>query len=295
MATILRDPLVVDNIVEQDLLSPADESLARSNYEAGKLVLLRGVSFDLDYAFLGALDFDVPGPPEVLRKIKKFDGDKVENLDPVSTSPIDQFVFREVFASDAGRLNHYKQQVASGNRQVEALYQRIFPNYRRQRAVYTWRFTRTIYENLHWDNFGIPEIFQQVRIFTNIARSPRLWRTSHSAGDYAETIYERSRLAQFADRLGDDLVRYMNDKVLGGMQAPCLERLPKHHIAFEQGDVWLCETRIVSHQIYHGEKAFATMFFSDPETMDRPELGFDARMRELHRRHHQAAEPAIAG
>jgi hypothetical protein len=294
MAIIVRDPLVADHIVERDLQSAQDCAEVRRLYEEGYLVLLRGQRFDLDYDFLNSLDFDVDGPEELLRKLKKYGGDKVVALTPTSENSLDQFVFQRVFGSDAGRLSYFQEQVRSGDVQSDALYARIFPNYENTRRVYTWRFTSTMFENLHWDNFGIPEPFHQVRIFTNIASSPRLWRTSHRIDDFADSIYDEWKLGEYAGRMGDDLNRFINKAVLGGMKTPCLDRQPKNHIAFAQGDVWLCETRIVAHQIYHGEKAFAAMYFSTPQSMDQPELTFDARIAGLHQRHgytHEANQP----
>lgn len=282
MATIIRDPLVEDHILDLAVESDGDCAEVRRRYEEGYLILLRDVRFDLDFGFLNSLDFDVDGPPEFLRKIKKYGGDKIAALDAASTSPLDQFVFRSVFDGDVGKLIYFKEQVDSGNSQSDALYARLFPRYVPTRRVHTWRLTSTKFENLHWDNFGIPEPFQQVRIFTNIASSPRLWRTSHRIDQFAASVYQERCLADFAGKIGDDLNRFLNKAALGGMKTPCLDRMPKHHIAFEQGEVWLCETRIVSHQIYHGERAFAAMYFSDPQTMDRPELTFDARIANLH-------------
>lgn len=282
MATIVRDPLVEDHIIELGADTDEERAEVRRHYEEGNLVLLRGVRFDLDFQFLNGLNFDVEGPPEFLRKIKKYGGEKIASLDAASASPLDQFVFQEVFDRDPGKLSYFQEQVREGNSQSDALYAQIFPNYIATRRVHTWRFTSTMFENLHWDNFGIPEIFQQVRIFTNIAASPRLWRTSHRIDHFAAAVYEQHGLADFADKMGDDLNRFVNKAALGGMKAPCLDRMPKHHIAFDQGEVWLCETRIVCHQIYHGERAFAAMYFSDPQTMDRPELAFDDRVARLH-------------
>lgn len=297
MATIIRDPQVEDNIVEMDVATAEDRAEIRQRYEAGQLILLRDFRYDLDFKFLDDLSFDVEGPPEYLRKLKKYGGDKIAQLSPTSTNPLDQFVFAAVFGSDAGRLAYYQAQVSSGNAQCDALYASIFPDYRTTRALYTWRFTSTKYENLHWDNFGIPEIFQQVRIFTNIAKSPRLWMTSHNIAKYADSIYDKFGLQAFANRMADDLNRHVNTAALGGMKAPCMDRLPKHHLAFEQGDVWLCETRIVCHQIYHGEKAFASMYFSEPESMDKPELGFDTLIAGLHARHLSgtSVQPMVPG
>jgi hypothetical protein len=282
MTMIIRDPLVEDYILELGVQNEDQCAEVRRCYEAGHLILLRNVRFDLDYPFLNSLNFNVDGPPEFLRKIKKYGGDKIAALNADSAAPLDRFVFEQVFKSDAAKVAYYKEQVNSGHEQCDALYRKIFPNYHTTRRVKTWRFTPTIYENLHWDNFGIPEIFHQVRIFANIAASPRLWRTSHRIDHYAASVYDEYGLAAFADKFGDDLVRHLNSAALGGMKGACLERLPKHHIAFNQGDVWLCETRVVCHQIYHGERAFATMYFSDPKTMDRPELVFDARIARLH-------------
>jgi hypothetical protein len=289
VATIIRDPLVADHIIELGIESDAACAEVRRHYEEGNLVLLRGARFDLDFGFLSSLNFDVEGPPEIMRKLKKYGGERILTLDPSSSGALDQFVFRTIFAGDTGKLAHFQDQVRSGDAQSDAFYAKLFPNYVNTRAVYTWRFTSTKFENLHWDNFGIPEPFQQVRIFTNIASSPRLWRTSHRIEDFAASIYRDAKLNQFAGKIGDELNYFINNSVLGGMNTPCLDRLPKHHIAFEQGDVWLCETRIVAHQIYHGEKAFAAMYFSEPESMDRPELAFDARIARLHESHGSAA------
>jgi hypothetical protein len=281
MAKIVRDPLLADYIVERRLETESDYAEVRRLYEEGYLVLLNGIRFELDYAFLSSLDFDVEGPSEIMQRVKKYSGEKILALSPKSTSPLDQFVFRNIFGSDTGKLRYFQEQVQSGNAQSDALYARLFPNYVTTRAMYTWRFTETMYEDLHWDVFGIEEPFHQVRIFTNLASSPRLWRISHRSDEFAERIYRDAGLQRFAGKKGDDLLRAMNKTALRA-KTPCLDRQPKHHLAFAQGDVWVCETRIVAHQIYHGERAFAAMYFSEAASMDRPELALEARLNRVH-------------
>jgi hypothetical protein len=226
--------------------------------------------------------------------VKKLTGRKFLGLSPTASGPVESFVFEKIFGSDAGKLAYFQEQVKSGNAQSDALYARLFPKYVPTRAVHTWRFTETMYENLHWDVFGIPEPFHQVRIFTNIATSPRLWRVSHRIDEFAQNIYDQWDLSRFAGANGDDLIRFVNKEVLLG-KTPCFDRQPKHHIAFKQGDVWICETRLLSHQIYHGERAFAAMYFSDPEGMYRPDLGFDVRIHRLHERRGHIAKLGSAG
>jgi hypothetical protein len=293
MAKVVRDPLVADYFVERDVQSEADCAVVRRLYEEGYLVLLQGVKFDLDYAFLNSLDFDVEGPADIMQRVKKYGAHKILALSPENTGPLDQFVFQTIFGSDAGKLSYFQEQVRSGNAQSDALYGRLFPNYVSTRSMYTWRFTETMYEDLHWDVFGIDEPFHQVRIFTNLAASPRLWRISHRSDEFAERIYREAGLDRFAGSKGDDLLRAMNKSALGA-KTPCMDRQPKHHIAFAQGDVWVCETRVVAHQIYHGERAFAAMYFSEAATMDRPELALEARLNRVHEKFASAAGTRVA-
>ena len=290
MTRIIRDPLVFDNICEVDISLEGGADEARKQYEAGFLVLLRGRKLELDYDFLNSLNFNFEAPEPVLRKVKKYGGSKILGLKTDSSDPIDRAIFNNVFHQDGEILARFQEQVRTGNDQIVEIYKSVFPAYSDHRRVFTWRFTETLFENIHWDNFHIPEEFHQVRIFSNIDRSPRIWRISHRVDSYAESVYETQSLSRFAGQSGDDLVIHLNNEVLGGMTTPCMDRLPKHHVAFDQGDIWICETRIVSHQIYSGQRAVATMFFVDPATMDSPQSGFDERIRRLHERRRHASE-----
>ena len=52
----------------------------------------------------------------------------------------------------------------------------------------------------------------------------------------------------------------------------------RHVVEFTQGDVWLCETRINSHQILSGRRLVATDFYVDPSSMLDPEQRVEARV-----------------
>lgn len=282
MATIIRNPAVADSIVEIDLCDADGVDRARAAYENGDLVLLRNQRFDLDYAFLNSLNFDAQGPPEILRKIKKYTHENILALTPQSTGDVDRFVFANVFHSDSGRLATFQAQVRSGNKQVDDLYKRIFPSYRLQKAIYTWRFTDTLFENLHWDNFHTDQDFHQVRIFANVDSAPRIWRISHKIEEYAKRVYDQKGLARWRAETPDQFNFRINNKILGGMERPLMDGLDLHHLAFEQGDIWLAETRIASHQIYSGRRAIASMYYIDPASMDDPEQRFNRRIERLH-------------
>ncbi len=282
MAVIVRNPAVDDHIREVAVDTDDGVSRARKFYEDGDIVLLKSVRLNLDYEFLNKLDFDCDGPPEVLRKVKKFTDRKVLDLDPLSGNEIDKFVYEQVFRSDPGQLRAFKEQVQSGNAQIEAIYRRLFPRYRTTKQVNTWRFTTTLFENLHWDNFHSEDDFHQVRIFANIDAAPRIWRVSHKIDAFARRAYAAKKLGVWRDATPDQFNFRVNNNILGGMERRLMDGLDLHHIAFEQGDVWLAETRIASHQIYAGRKAIASMFYVDPSTMDEPEKRFNRRIERLH-------------
>lgn len=282
MTKIVKNPDLNNPVREVSLASPGAEAQVRRLYEEGDLVILRDFRFDLDYRFLCSIDFNVDGPPEVMRKIKKFPMQRLEALDADAPGPLERFIFERVFDSDRGRLDCFREQVRSGDRQMQALFRRLFPGYADFKSIYSWRFTETMYENLHWDNFGTTDDFHQVRIFVNIDDRPRLWRISEDIESFARRSYADANLAHLRDDSADRLAYVLNNKVLGGLAHACLDQMPKHHLGFEQGEVWLCETRLVSHQIYSGYRAYAAMFYIDPASMDDPSRRFNERIRRLH-------------
>jgi len=62
-----------------------------------------------------------------------------------------------------------------------------------------------------------------------------------------------------------------------------MENLPKHKIAFDPGEVWLGESRIISHQIFYGESAMVYMWFVRSASMVNGDNRFNLRVEELHR------------
>ena len=62
-----------------------------------------------------------------------------------------------------------------------------------------------------------------------------------------------------------------------------MENEPRHRIAFDPGEVWLGESRLISHQIYYGEAAMVYMWFVQPASMANADSRFNQRISELHR------------
>jgi hypothetical protein len=60
--------------------------------------------------------------------------------------------------------------------------------------------------------------------------------------------------------------------------------MARHIVHFAPGDVWLCETRLNSHEIYSGHRLVATDFYVDPAWMQNPGLRVDAQVEQCLRR-----------
>jgi hypothetical protein len=61
-----------------------------------------------------------------------------------------------------------------------------------------------------------------------------------------------------------------------------MEHLPKHKIAFEPGEVWSGESRLISHQIFYGEAAMVFMWFMEVSNMVNPQNRFNERVAAVH-------------
>jgi hypothetical protein len=71
-----------------------------------------------------------------------------------------------------------------------------------------------------------------------------------------------------------------------------MDEEPRHRIAFEPGEVWLGESRLLSHQIYYGEAAMVYMWFVEASSMANPDNRFNERVEALHREMLAAAKAA---
>jgi hypothetical protein len=111
---------------------------------------------------------------------------------------------------------------------------------------------------------------------------PRIWHTSHNFVTYARHLYREHNLGRFAGKDPNELVNYLCGDILGGTANACRDSLPRHVMAFEPGEVWFGESRMISHQIFYGERAMVYMFFVRPDGMLSPSTRFNHQVEALH-------------
>jgi hypothetical protein len=136
----------------------------------------------------------------------------------------------------------------------------------RERSGQNWRFTNTLFENMHYDLFYEPNQMY-IRAFANLSDKPRIWRTSYNLDQLptapkGNTVRELLEDATYGN-YGSTADGQTN--VDEGAEFPFIELL------FEPGDVWFAHSQLVSHQIITGDKMVSFSVPVKEEWMKHPE------------------------
>ncbi len=301
MAKIERHPGVEDYIHELTLADIAARNGIADIFEEGQMIILKDFRLNFDFAALASLNKSIDEVEDVrLRKtLKKMKGTSFfEGEPPVVKSdrllfadPVRQAIFDVICRGDRALFEQASSELKKAHEDVLRIFAICFPEYEPFRFIPSVRLTQTLFENLHWDNHSIDDDFHQARIFANLDSRPRIWHTSHRFPEMVRRLYREHRLEQFAGQDPNLMLDYVNGDVLGGTRNIWMENLPKHRIAFDPGEVWLGESRLISHQIYYGESAMVYMWFIRASGMANDANRFNQRMAALHDSFATVAEP----
>jgi hypothetical protein len=258
MARIFRHPDVEDyfHVLDAGQEAAALARAAAELYEAGQIFILKGQAIDFDKEFLASLEFD----EQTTKKFKSIHFLKqFKQLGFLSSGAgAYEEMLRDTFRGDKKRMNYFAEQVRGINGQVDAVVSRLFPSYRIERPSITWRLNETINENLHVDVYNEDIPGHHLRLFVNLDVVPRIWHTSHTLEYLLKNhlhLLDREFLRNGTPgRICHDL----NFAVFKGFKEAGREGQPKHIVFFDPGEVWVVDSRKVSHQIFFGRKALST-------------------------------------
>lgn len=295
MALIERHPKVKDYILELSLGEIEARGGVADLVEQGRIVLIKDFRLDFDFELLTRLAKTLDGVEDdaTRRRLKKLEAIHFfEGEPPVAgrrgslkfKNPLRQALFDVICRGDRDLFERAARGLKVAHDTALRVFECAFPGYDAYRLVPSLRLTRTMFENLHWDNHSIDDDFHQARVFANLDVRPRIWHVSHRFPDIMRLLYDKHDLKRFAGRDPNELIDYITDKVLGGMDRKWLDRLPRHKIAFEPGEMWLGESRLVSHQIYYGEAALVYMWFVRTQSMANPDNRFNLQVERMHQK-----------
>lgn len=293
MALIERHPEVEDYFREMSLPEIEARGGVADLVEDGEMVIIKDFRLDFDFHILERLNKSIAGveDPAIRKSLKKLEATNFfEGEAPVERKG--RLIFRDrlrqalVDVLCRGDSELFKQAAATMRRAHEEalrIFGVAFPHYEPFRLVASLRLTRTLFENMHWDDHAIDDDFHQARVFANLDTRPRIWHVSHRFPEMMRRLYVDHDLGRFAGKDPNVMLGYINGEILGGTQRKWMESLPKHRLAFDPGEVWLGESRLISHQIYYGEAAMVYMWFIRASQMSDSSRRFNARVDEVHK------------
>jgi hypothetical protein len=292
MALIELHPEVDNYILQLSLQEISARGGVADLVENGNIVIIRDFRVDLGGGIFDHLARSTGAieDPAIRRHLKKlesttfFEGERprrrwrrTEFHDPVK-----QALFTTLCKGDAVLFERAAAALRAAHEDALRAYETCFAGYRSNRLVPSVRLTRTLFENLHWDEHWIEGDFHTARVFANLDSRPRIWHLSHRFPDMMKRMYREHRLERFAGKDPNELLSYINSNVLGGLSDKWKDDLPRHRIAFEPGEVWVGESRLVSHQIYYGEAALVYMWLVDAKSMVNEGNRFNAQVERVH-------------
>ncbi len=279
MAHVKLDPLLADPFVRMNAedASRSAHDFSRElvdAYEAGRVILLEDAPFHPDIELLSR--FRLPAEPRFKKLSDTF------FLRPALHRREVRRAFREMFSSWSDYFA-FRREVARLRREIRKFIFQSFSGYRFSKENISWRFTPSGGEHMHLDFFHSGEDIQYVRMFINVDVQPRLWNVSASLMELADRFYETAALGRFRDRSADALIECLTKIVFGWKDNPGDDRQPRHEVVLEPGDVWLCDSRKVSHQLVRGNRLVSAKFRALPSSMRDPTLRVEAQLARLHR------------
>ncbi len=302
MAVIERHPELEDYFVELTLPEISSRGGISDIFEEGRLVLLKDYRLEFDFGALTRLSKSTEAVEDrdLRRKLKKLTAPHFfEGEQPVKqkgqllfADPIRQAIYDILCRGDRIVFERAAKALKQAHDEFLRIFAICFPEYEPFRLVPSVRLTRTLFENLHWDNHSIDEDFHQARIFANLDVRPRLWNVGCSFPKWVREFYEDHDLGRFAGKDPNQMLAYVTGEVLGGTGNTWMDNEPRHRIAFDPGEVWLGESRFISHQIYYGEAAMVYMWFVKPGSMANPSNRFNEQVEKIHRQ--MRASAAVA-
>jgi len=282
MTHLYLHPEVEDYFVEYDFRQVQDglETRIAEDYNSEKIILLRNLKFDADLVFLRSVAFTQKW------KWKKLSLSTFESV-PVESQrehpEIIEFV-KDVFAGDWERFSYFFEQVRLVNSQIRSALGALFSGYGFSRRDIIWRFAETRVENLHFDTDRNCDNLELIRLYVNLDDVPRIWYTAGTFTSISNEWYRKLDLQRFRTEPHDRILKELTVKVFGDWYSRGRDKVPRHLVLFEPGDVWLSDGRLVAHQVLYGRRVVSTLFVAPSDAVPNPRMTFAHKVSELHQR-----------
>ena len=200
------------------IVDPPDSDVA-GLFDAGELIVFKSVRLSHFKALSELPVHEV----EVQKKLKS------KNALPEIKDFHDRHPLR-VWTSSLGRALEIQAMLRETEEEIRGLMQRWFPEKKYGPEMHSWRYTLTKDEPLHFDVYAERVVSSVIRLFVNLDTEPRIWDVGTVALSKDSGVYDPGYRARIDDS-------------------------PVQRVSFDPGDVWLVDSRRVSHAIIYGRRA----------------------------------------
>lgn len=238
-------------------------------FEQGGMVLVDDFPLQYDSDFLARINLAAGQE----HRVKKAKGKSL--LAPLVPETYETHVLSCFFPGNILQATYFQQQVRWVSAQLAQLVETLFPGYRvLDSQAYSWRFSLTIDEELHYDSYGQnDDEHVRLRVFYNLDERPRLWAV---AGAVDQTLRAWSGRVRREPRLRDMAPNQVNNWINTGL--PCAE-IPRSYVAFAPRTLWIVDSQKIGHQILYGRRLLAYTYTIDYASVRFPEARFQEVVR----------------
>lgn len=275
MAQLFVNPNLPNYFV--DAPEVTSEASARSfvtPYENAKVITFSGLKVAIDHDFWSRLDTDR------YQNLKKFSA-LVDTADHCNVSQHTRnLIAQGVDEQMACALSDQFRAIYAA---LIPIYRAVFPEYSFDKQKVVWRLNTIMNENMHVDTYKEENEQHFARMFVNLDTQPRIWQTSWPIDDLMQRLDGRLSPKDLGDKSRGEVWSAMNKSIFGKSSREWWDGEPRHVAYFEPGDVWIVDSRQVSHQIFYGRRALSIDFSLPKEGMKDPGrhyLAFAERFRD---------------
>ncbi|MBO9669760.1 MAG: Kdo hydroxylase family protein [Sphingobium sp.] len=230
-------------------------------YESGKVITFPNLKIDIDFDFWANLD------RESNRNLKKFRS-SVANFD---MHDVDDHLQRMI---EAGVNDTTAEKLIDNMRsiyqQIIPTYLSIFSGYEFTKRKTVWRLATVMNENMHIDAYKGESEDYPARMFINLDNQPRIWQTSWPVDDICAMNAGKIDPRKLENMTRGDVWAQLNHVTFGKGTAEWWDSQPRHVSYFDPGDIWIVDSRQISHQIFYGRRALSIDFAIPGRSMLEP-------------------------
>jgi hypothetical protein len=247
-----------------DVTSAASARDYVAEYEEGKVIIFPNLNADIDVDFWSSLDLDA------YPSLKKYsfhlgaedECDPAQQAHRLAGQGLDRELALQLAATLCATLAT-----------LLPIYHSFFSGYEfdRDKKKVVWRLNTIMNENMHVDTYREENEQHFARMFVNLDRQPRIWQTSWPIDDMVRRLHGRIAPDRLRSMTRGEIWGEINRSTFGKSSREWWDDQPRHVAYFRPGDIWIVDSRQVSHQIFYGRRALSIDFSLPRERMKNPE------------------------